>query len=45
MVRKKYLLQQQTTEPHSPWQNKAELEIRELKIHFRHIMNTNRCPE
>jgi hypothetical protein len=38
-VIKHYLLSQRTTEPHSGWQNKAELEICELKNHFRHIMH------
>lgn len=44
-VAKQYLLSQQTTEPHSGWQNRAELEIRELKKHFRRIMHRSRCPE
>ncbi len=44
-VWKKYLFQQQLTEPHSPWQNKAEREIQELKKHFRRIMHRSRCPE
>ena len=30
-VRKKHLIQQRLTEPYSPWQNKAEREIQELK--------------
>ena len=38
-------MDQQTTEPHSPWQNKAEAAIRELKKHFRRIMNRTRPPE
>ena len=38
-------MDQQTTEPHSPWQNKAEAAIRELKKHFRRIMNRTRAPE
>ena len=42
---KKYLFQQRTTEPHSPWQNRAEREIQELKQHFRRIMHRSRCPE
>jgi hypothetical protein len=29
-----YLLQQRTVEPDSGWQNRAEIEIRELKRHF-----------
>lgn len=44
-VTKKYLMYQRWTEPHSPWQNKAELEIQGLKTHFRRIMNRNKCPE
>ena len=44
-VRKKFLIQQHTTEPYSPWQNKAEREIQELKKHFRRVMHCNRCPE
>ena len=44
-VRKKYLLTQRTTEPYSPWQNKAESEIRELKKHFRRIMHRSKTPE
>ncbi|MGH3054924.1 MAG: hypothetical protein ACRDL7_08105, partial [Gaiellaceae bacterium] len=31
--------------PYSPWQNKAEIAIRELKKHFRRIMNRARAPE
>ena len=38
-------MDQRTTEPHSPWQNKAEAAIRELKKNFRHIMNRTRAPE
>jgi hypothetical protein len=44
-VAKQYLLTQCTTKPHSGWQNRAELEIRELKKHYRRIMHRNRCPE
>ena len=44
-VRKKYLIYQRQTEPYSPWQNKAESEIRELKNHFRRLMNRNKVPE
>jgi Reverse transcriptase (RNA-dependent DNA polymerase) len=39
------LLSQRTTEAHSGWQNRAEIEIRELKKHFRRIMHRRRCPE
>jgi hypothetical protein len=44
-VVKQYLLTQRTTEPHSGWQNRAEIEIRELRKHFRRIMHRSRCPE
>ena len=44
-VLKKFLMDQRTTKPHSPWQNKAEAAIRELKKHFRRIMNRTRAPE
>jgi hypothetical protein len=33
-VVKQYLLQQRTVEPDSGWQNRAEIQIRELKKHF-----------
>ncbi|MGH7954900.1 MAG: hypothetical protein ACREOZ_02950 [Gloeomargaritales cyanobacterium] len=38
-VRKNYLIKQKWTEPYSPWQNKAEREIRDLKKQFRRIAN------
>ncbi len=44
-VRKKHLFQRRLTEPYSPWQNKAEREIQELKKHYRRIMHRARCPE
>ncbi|MGH3054118.1 MAG: hypothetical protein ACRDL7_03970, partial [Gaiellaceae bacterium] len=44
-VRKYYLIKQKGTEPYSPWQNKAELTIKELKKHFRRIMNRAQAPE
>jgi hypothetical protein len=44
-VAKQYLLSQQTTEPKSGWQNRAKIEIRELKKHYQRIMHRNRCPE
>jgi hypothetical protein len=44
-VVKQYLLSQKTSEAHSSWQNCAEIEIRELKKHFRRIMHQVRCPE
>lgn len=33
------------TGPHLSWQNKEELENRELKKHFLCIMSLNSCPE
>jgi hypothetical protein len=44
-VAKQYLLSQRTTEPKSGWQNRAEIEIRELKKPYRRIMHRTRCPE
>ena len=44
-VIKKFLIEQRTTEPHSPWQDKAESEIKELKKHHRRTMNLRRVPE
>mmetsp|Transcript_5420 Transcript_5420/g.7995 ORF Transcript_5420/g.7995 Transcript_5420/m.7995 type:complete len:667 (+) Transcript_5420:1119-3119(+) len=44
-VRKKFLLTQRDTEPHSPWQNKAEGEIGATKNHYRRIMDRKRVPE
>jgi hypothetical protein len=44
-VVKQYLLTQRTTEAHSGWQNRAEIEIRELKKHLRRVMHKSRCPE
>jgi hypothetical protein len=40
---KQYLLLQRTTEAHSGRQNQAEIEIHELKKHFRHIMQRIHC--
>jgi len=44
-VRKTYLMHQRTTEPYSPWQNRAEREIRDLKAHYRRVMHKSKCPE
>jgi hypothetical protein len=41
-VIKKYLIKQKRTEPHSPWQNKAELEIQGLKSRYRRIMHKSK---
>ena len=44
-VRKKFLLTQRITEPHSPWQNKAESEIGAIKAHRRRLMDRKRVLE
>lgn len=44
-VRRTYLIHQRTTEPYSGWQNRAEIEIGELRRHFRRIMHQHRVPE
>jgi hypothetical protein len=44
-VRHKHLIPQGYTEPHNPWQNKAELEIGEEKAHYRRIMYRAQAPE
>ncbi|MGH7974081.1 MAG: hypothetical protein ACREBR_01045, partial [bacterium] len=44
-VRKHYLIKQKWTEPYSPWQNKAEREIQNLKKQFRLVMNRVRAPD
>ena len=44
-VRKKFLLTQRGTEPHSPWQNKAEIEIGGTKNHYRRLMDRKKVPE
>ena len=44
-VRKKYLIHQNITEPHTPSQNKTELEIKALKNHYRRLMNNHNVPE
>jgi len=44
-ARKKFLMEQCYTEPHSPWQNKAELEIHEFRKHYRRTMHKKRIPE
>ena len=45
LVRKKYLIHQTVTEPHTPQQNKAEIEIGALKRHYRRIMHHQAIPE
>ena len=44
-VRKKFLHTQTSTEPHTPQQNRTELEIRDTKDHYRRIMDRKRVPE
>jgi hypothetical protein len=44
-VRHKHLIPQGYTEPHTPWQNKTELEIGEEKAHYCHIMHRAQAPE
>ena len=44
-VRKKFILPQRTTEPHTPSQNRCEIEIRETKDHYRRLMDRKRVPE
>ena len=44
-VRKTHLVPRTTTEPHSPWMNRAESEIGQFKTHWRRIMNRYRCPD
>jgi len=43
-VVKKYHIKTSETEPHSPWQNRAESGIRELKRHARRLMNRTSTP-
>jgi hypothetical protein len=40
-----HLLPRSSSEPHSPWMNRAEREISQLKAHWRRIMNRHRCPD
>jgi hypothetical protein len=40
----KYRIQDKHTEPYSPWQNRAEHEIRELKKAVRWILNSSKVP-
>jgi hypothetical protein len=37
------ICKQTTTEPHSPWQNAAEMEIKELKKQVARLMKRSRC--
>jgi len=41
---KKYRIRQKTTEAHSPWQNRAEAEIRELKKTTRRVLRAQSAP-
>jgi transposase len=40
----KYRIQDKRTEPYSPWQNRAECEIRELKKATRRILHSSKAP-
>jgi hypothetical protein len=40
----KYRIQDKCTEPYSPWQNRAEREIRELKKATRQILHSSKAP-
>jgi hypothetical protein len=40
----KYQIQDKRTEPYSPWQNRAEREIRELKKATRWILHSSKAP-
>jgi hypothetical protein len=42
---KKYHIKSTETEPHAPWQNRAEAAIRELKQHTSRLMRTNNSPK
>jgi hypothetical protein len=44
-VRRKQFIPRRYTEPHTPWQNKAELEIGEDKAHYPIIMHRDQAPE
>jgi len=44
-VTKKYLIPQKWTKLGSPWQNRAEVHIREWKKHYHHLMNHYHVPE
>jgi hypothetical protein len=43
-VCKTFGIKQTFTEPHSPFQNRAEINIRELKKQTRRIMQQSQCP-
>jgi hypothetical protein len=44
-VQHKHLIPQRYAEPHTPWKNKAEIEIGEEKAHYRRIMHRYQAPE
>jgi hypothetical protein len=44
-VRKYHLIPRSTSEPYSPWMNRAERKISKLKTHWRSIMNRHQCPD
>jgi len=43
-VRKEHQIRQTLTEPHSPFQNRAEIGIREVKKHVRRLMSETKAP-
>ena len=43
-IRLEYAIKQTQIEPHSPWQNRAEGAIRELKHHVQRLMNHQQTP-
>jgi hypothetical protein len=44
-VRKEYGIKQTIAEPYSPFQNRTEVNIRELKKHVRHLMGWTKTPK
>jgi hypothetical protein len=44
-VRREHIIPQRYTEPHTPWQNKAELEIGKEKVHYCRIVHHAQAPE
>jgi len=44
-IRLKHAIKQTQTEPHSPWQNRAEGAIKELKRHVHCLMNQSKTPK
>jgi len=44
-VRKEHGIKQTLAEPYSPFQNRTEVNIRELKKHVRHLMSRTKIPK